>query len=140
MTASQTLLEQLNATAYQVEKVFEGLAEGLYDHRTTTSAMTPAETLEHLAECCVAYLSSLKGEEHQWGTFSIENKSPEVLKATFWKLRSDAAAEAAVQTDDNNIRSAFSFLVLHEAYHVGQMAQMRIACDPDWNPYSIYKM
>lgn len=140
MTAREMLVKNLDTLAYQIEKVYEGLPEGVFGAQLIPVAMSPAEMLEHLAECCVAFLASAEGNTHEWGSFSIEDKSPETMKATFWKLRREAADVAAQTDSDEILAHAYDYLVIHESYHVGQMALLRLTHDSGWDYFSIYRM
>ena len=53
-----------------------------------------------------------------------------------------AARTEAVNTvlESGNFVVGADFIVGHDAYHIGQLAQIRLALNPEWNAYSIYKM
>ena len=99
--------------------------------------MSPRELVEHLCECAVAFNKSAVGEKHEWGTFSVDDKSPANLRAELKRLRAEAVAE--VNGEDEVLKEAFSFLSSHDAYHVGQLCSCRLSLDPNWNAYAIYE-
>jgi hypothetical protein len=138
MTALELTQWQLEHTGRQLEKALEGLNDEGFSHRSSKSAMSPAEVVEHLCECYSAMSKSCDGEEHEWGTFSIEDKSPANLLAQLRLIRSEALAKLANANDDQ-LKSAFLYGTEHDAYHIGQLCTVRIELDPSWNPYSIYE-
>lgn len=137
MTVTDLIKIQLATSGNQLTKVFEGMPENLFEEKLVPSAMSPADTLIHLSECYVASKAAMSGEKHEWGTFTIEDRSPANLLAVHKSLR-DQACEAALAQPDH-VDHAFDFIVLHDCYHIGQMAQFRLANTPDWNPYSLYE-
>lgn len=139
MTGSELIQYQLNDSGKQVFACYEGLAEANWDSPVAEHGMTPRQITIHLAECCVAFLKSTKGEEHNWGSYSTEETSSEGLLKEFTELRAQAVS-AAINGDDEAVKHASDYLVLHETYHVGQLSLYRLKVDPDWNYMSIYGM
>lgn len=137
MTAKELTLWQMEHVGKQVEKAVDGLSDAGWDHKPSPGAMCPREIIEHLCECVVAFDKSTKGEKHDWGNFSIDDKSPANLLSELRRLRS--AALASVTDSDEILREAFLFGSAHDAYHVGQLCAARLDLDPNWNPYSIYE-
>lgn len=140
MKTNEFLSDQFAHIAYQVDKVFEGLKEDHYDFRVSSKAMTPRETLEHLCEVAEACYKENIGEAHEWGTYTIADKSTENLHATYLKLRKRAIDATLASESPDNWKRASAYIVSHEAYHVGQLCLMRMECESEWDPYSIYKM
>ena len=139
MTASELMAFELDQVGNQLNKVFEGIQEGHQDHKVCDKSMTPKETLEHLCECYQAFITESQGGTHDWGSFSIEDKSWENLWSQFTSTRERAVRTAKGSDETRVLRSAFSYMVAHDAYHVGQMAACRIDTDPSWDAYSIYQ-
>ncbi|MFN8221317.1 MAG: hypothetical protein U0S12_14440 [Fimbriimonadales bacterium] len=135
MTIKDHLEHCIDDVGMQLGKVYEGLDEAHYDHRVCPQAMSPREILEHLCECYTAVITETSGGTHEWGSFSIEDKSAANLKAKLSELRGQAK-RAALAASDPKIGHAY--IVSHDAYHVGQMALVRLNTDPNWNPYSLY--
>ena len=101
--------------------------------------MTARETLEHLCEVYQATVTESKGEKHPWGTYSIEDKSWSNLSSTMDRMRAQAVSDVTASEDDAALKSAVQFIVLHDAYHVGQLSLIRLEAEPSWDPYSIYE-
>jgi hypothetical protein len=139
MTASELTRFQLEQTEMQLKACIEPMNDAQLDTRVTPQGMTPRETVEHLCECCEAFLAAEAGQKWSWGTYNLDDKSKEGLSSTFGALRAKVSAAAASSQDDEILKEAFSFLTAHDAYHVGQLALVHMATNPDWDPYSIYK-
>lgn len=135
MTAKELLQHQIDEANYQLGKVFEGVDASL-DFKLTEQSMTPRETAIHLAECYTALAKDLAGEKHEWGTYVPGTKEWPGLWDELQALRS--AAVAAVMAEGGDVMKGHSFIVGHDFYHVGQLCQVRLACDPGWDAYSIY--
>ena len=139
MTVNEFLAEQLADTHLQVTAVYEGLPNADWDKKSNEAAMSPREILGHLTECCHAFLSE-DPNKYEWGTYQIGDKANEDLMAEYNDLRSKCVDKANNATEDEVMRGASNFIALHEAYHVGQLATLRLSLDPEWNAYSIYGM
>ncbi|MFY9233852.1 MAG: hypothetical protein WAO58_05250 [Fimbriimonadaceae bacterium] len=138
MTASELIRHQVDELGYQLSKVFEGIPASGQDFKAIPSAMSPREILAHLCEAYMAFDAHGRGEEFQWGSFKPD-PSWEGLYAQFVAARNTATARAVSSEDEKALKSAHDYLVGHDAYHVGQMASCRIAMDPEWNAYGIYR-
>lgn len=140
MTAEQLIKKQLDHSGFQVEKVFEGLGEEFADKRAADKMMSPRETLEHLAECYVASQKSMAGEKHEWGSYKSQGGNLAELY-TITKAERDRAVASILAGDiEKGAEAATDYLILHDAYHVGQMCTNRLSFDPEWNAYAIYGM
>lgn len=139
MTAVELSRYQFDDQGYQLERCFEGLSEAQMDAKTTEGSMTPRETLEHFCECYTAFLASMKGEKHNWGTYKLADHSTDALLEEFRKLRTQAVEGALSKGDEETLRHAHLFMTAHDAYHVGQLCLLRLQSDPSWDPYSIYR-
>ncbi len=129
----------LDATMKQLKRVLEGLAEQDWDKRSCDAAETPREMVLHLGESYEALLDAVAGREHEWGSFSVPDTGSGALMTAVFHLR-DKACAAALQSSDPEIwQTAIGYLALHDAYHVGQLATLRLTLDPNWNAYSIYE-
>ncbi len=139
MTAKELITAQLDDTKLQVSKVFEGIPEDGWDQSSNPQAMSPRQTLGHLTECCMAMLAE-DPHTYEWGSFDASGLSHQELMAKYNDLRAQCVQKCTESSEDEVINSASNFIALHEAYHVGQLATLRLALDPDWNAYSIYGM
>lgn len=139
MTASELIRHQIDDVGFQLSKVFEGIPASGQDSKAIPSVMSPREMLAHLTEAYLAFDAHGRGEEFQWGSFKPADPSWEGLYAEFEAARNTAAARATSSDDEKTLKSAHDYLVGHDAYHVGQMVSCRIAMDPEWNFYGIYR-
>lgn len=140
MSGNELLTYSIDSVGYQLDKVLEGMPAQAHDKKLWPSAMSPRETLGHLAEAYQAFLAATRSEKYEWGSLQIEDGSWEGMIGVFKDLRSQASRAAADAPDDKAQREAIEYIVVHDAYHVGQLAACRIECEPSWDPYSIYKM
>ena len=138
MLATELLSFQLDNVGNQLQKALDGITDSQCDHKVCSTAMTVRDMLEHLAECYHAMLEEAAGREHEWGNYSIGDKSLDNLMNVVFELR-EQACKAALTGDDARLKSGFSFIVEHDAYHLGQICLVRMETNPEWNPYSLYE-
>ncbi len=138
MTARELLQGQLEETGYQLEACFAGLDGASWDAKDPDTAMSPRETALHLAEAYRAYTTHMDGGKHEWGSYRLEDSSLEGVLANWRKEREEATARALASDTDESYRLAQDYILLHDAYHVGQLATLRIRLG-GWDPYSIYR-
>ena len=138
MDAKELIKFQMEASGKQVDKVLEGLADDKWGVKAGAS-MSASETVAHLAECYVAAQTHLSGGTHEWGSYKAVGETPEELGATMWSERTKAW-EAILGSDADDVgETATQYLLLHDAYHVGQLATLRMGLDSEWDAYSIYE-
>lgn len=101
--------------------------------------MSIRELVEHLCEVYTAVEEQSRGVHHNWGGYSLEDKSWENLTATFTDLRSKAIEIVSTAESEKDFFTATDFMVGHEYYHIGQLASIRLATDPTWDPFCIYR-
>jgi len=138
MDTRDLLKYQLDAIAHQVDKVLEGLEEDKWDGKVREDCMSPRETVIHLTECYIAAKRDLAGEKHEWGSYVAESEDISELLS---KMRSerDSVRDALLNSDsEKSGEVATQYVMLHDAYHVGQLATYRIGADADWDAYAIY--
>ena len=138
MTARELLVKQIEDVSYQLAKVLEGLTEEQLDVKFTPSAMAIREQAEHLCEVYTAVDTVFQGKEHSWGSYTVEDKSWANLTSLLTSLRSKAIEWVTSSEEDKVLLRGAGFIVGHDNYHVGQIASVRIATDPSWDPFSIY--
>lgn len=138
MTTQEFMNYQLNDVGNQLKGVFKDLPADAWDKRSTAEAMTPRETAVHLLECYEAFLVESEGKKHNWGTFKPEQTTSEYLLEEMVSKRGRCMDIAIKSTDPEVIKHASSFIIVHDAYHVGQLATLRLQLG-EWDPYSIYK-
>ncbi len=139
MTANEMVQYEIKHIAGQLRAVSEGMPEAGQDFSFTKEGMTPRQMLEHLCEAYDAVPDVAAGRNHEWGKFEAPDKSWAGLKKTLWDLRRKATEAVKDANNDKLAETAHDYIVVHDAYHVGQMALIRMHVDPDWDPHSIYK-
>lgn len=139
MTITDFVTSQLADTHLQVTKVFEDMPTEAWDKSVTPLSMTPRETMIHLCDCCQAFLSE-DPSAYEWGSFDGDGISNEDIVSKYDELRSKCVDKVNMTGNDEVLKGASAYIALHEAYHVGQMASLRLSVDPNWNAYSIYGM
>ncbi|MCH7903958.1 MAG: DinB family protein [Armatimonadetes bacterium] len=138
MDVREVLKYQMETCAKQVDAAFDSLPDGLWDRKTSEGCMTPGETIHHLAEAYAAARKHMSGEDHEWGSYKLEGSDPsELLQAM--RTERQLAVEAILSGDPEKApEAATQYLMLHDAYHVGQMCALRVREEPTWDAYSIY--
>lgn len=137
MTAKELMEYEVENTGFQLTRCLQDLPADLLDKRLTEKGMSPRETASHLCESYLALDAHNKGRHYEWGSFSAEALAWDRLLAKMFELRKEAAAGTCVDEDDK-LRACHDYIVAHDAYHVGQLCQLRLQFQPDWEPYSIY--
>lgn len=138
MTAQDLLKDQLDDAGYQLDKSLEGMSDHAMDQKATPTAMTPREQVAHLMEAYTAFNTSCEGGKHEWGSYQPSSMQMPALMEEFRSLRGKAVSKA-LEGDEARMKEAHAFIVGHDYYHVGQLCQARLAADPQWDPYSIYR-
>ena len=138
MTANELLNKQLADVSYQLDKVLDGVSESDLDFKICPTAMSIRETVEHLCEVYVVVEKESRGEKHSWGTYAIEDKSWSNLSSEFVRLRKVAVDIVSKAETDKEFETALAYILAHDYYHVGQLASVRLATNPEWDAYSIY--
>lgn len=137
MDAKQLLQHQFDHLAYQLEKVLEGVTEADFDTKPLPALMSIREQIGHLLQVYEATVTLAKGGTYDWSTFT----APDFTELDMYAAVSAARTEAInTVLETGNLVVGADFVVGHDSYHVGQLAQIRLALNPEWNPYSIYKM
>lgn len=140
MTAQEFLIQQIEFTAKQVEKSVAGLDESQFDAKANEHGMTIRDMLEHLCETYTAFLKKSDGQPHEWGSYSLSDKSSTNLISNYRALRTQAAKRIEQGIPDEMLLIAFEFMPQHDSYHIGQICAARFVFDPQFDPYSIYKV
>jgi hypothetical protein len=140
MTTLDLLQKQIDGVGLQISAVFNGLDDSQADIKAAPHMMSPRETSIHLAECYEASEKAARGEEHSWGTYQPAGTGLTELVAEMKSKREAAVQAISGAEPDKAVHAATDYIILHDAYHVGQMCANRLAVDPEWNAYSIYGM
>jgi DinB superfamily len=136
---SALLNEIFEDSRFQLEKVIEGLTEAEVDFKPLPTLMSARETVVHITECCVAAKKHLVGETHDWGTYQPDDTAWHSLTSALWSELSSATESILAAEDEALVIRTLPYLAPHTYYHVGQIAAIRLALNPEWNAYSIYK-
>lgn len=137
MDATELIRWQLDQAGYQVSQVYAGISPEQWDTKPTDEGMSLRESLVHLADCYVAVVAKLGGNEPAWGTTQLPAE-PEAALSEMQALRTAAVSALLESPGDEGLQHATDFIVLHDAYHVGQVALIRMKLG-GWEPYSIYR-
>jgi hypothetical protein len=138
MNTKALILGQFDTMRKQLEAVLEGFPEDAVGRRFPTINLTPLEAVEHLCDTYSAYLS-VDRRSYRWGSYRLSNSDWESVLTEFWSVRGQAREAVRSSNDDAFVALAFDYVMAHDAYHVGQLAACRMACDPEWDPESLYK-
>ena len=138
MDLKDALRYQLESSAHQIDKVLEGLPEDKWEAKMRGDCMSPSEAVAHLTECYIAAQKDLAGVQHEWGSYLPSGDTPEALVAEMREERKKAWDAMVSRGDEESVKAATQYVILHDAYHVGQLAMLRLGLDRDWDPYSIY--
>lgn len=137
MDARELLFYQLEDAGYQLEQVLQDFPEAALDSKMPAGSMTPREVVVHLIEAYIAFDKSTRGEQHDWGSYRVSDCSTQGVMSEFRSTRSTATANLG--SDDQALKNAHAYIVAHDYYHVGQLCAARLAVDPEWDPYAIYR-
>ncbi len=138
MDLKDVMKYQIESSAHQVDKVLEGLTEDQWDAKLREDCMSPKEAVTHLTECYIAAQKDISGQPHEWGSYMPEDDSPSALLKEMQAERQKACDDLIKAGDERAVKAATQFIVLHDAYHVGQLATLRLGLDPEWDAYAIY--
>ncbi len=121
----------------QLEIVMAGMAEETLDHKLHSDGLSPRELYAHLGECLAALRCELQGTKHEWGSYSMKATSVAGQKSEYHDLRRSVLGEAFADGSDRAIELVSGYVVLHDAYHVGQAAAIRAGAE-GWDTGLIY--
>lgn len=139
MTAADLLKDQLDDAGYQLTKVLEDMPEEALDKKLTPDCMSPREQVAHLCEAYEAFRINSAGGKYEWGTYKLDSPDTASLMKEFQSQRQGVVDQALKNPSEETIKHAHAYILGHDFYHVGQMCQARLAVQPDWNPYAIYR-
>ncbi|MCU0317463.1 MAG: hypothetical protein MUC92_12820 [Fimbriimonadaceae bacterium] len=137
MTAKEHNLALFDEVGFQLTQCFANWPEGTWDEKLNEHAFSGREMIAHLLECYEAFLAGSRGEKHEWGTYSAPTDNPAELLALLVSKRAEARAVIEATDSDEVLGLSGSYILLHDAYHVGQLATLRLHLG-GWDPYSIY--
>lgn len=130
-------LHAIETTARQLEACWAGLRPEQWDAAPLPTVLSPRQLAQHLCDAYRGGIAALKGEQYNWGSFALPEGADPVQT---WRSERAAAIEAIREADpEKATHVALEYLALHDAYHVGQLCAVRLAIDPEWDAYLIYK-
>lgn len=136
MDAIAYLHFSLDLLERQLAKCFDGMTEETWDKAITPQGLTPRETVNHLGDCYLNYARIVQKEDVVWDQWRSAGTTGKERWAEVRALRE--AAVTACDGSDSSLELAVYFLLLHDSYHVGQLALARTGADPNWNSGSLY--
>jgi hypothetical protein len=135
VTANELFQFQLDESGKMLQRVFQGLDARSADFETG-GMMSPRKQAAHLIRCYRACQDASQGREPAWETYEVDDSDWQSLLD---QLQTDRLrAVSGVTEDPEKIKSANTFILGHDHYHLGQLCAIRLAIEPDWNPYAIY--
>ena len=138
MTAADLLKDQLDDAGHQLTKVMEGMPDKGLDHKITPDSMSPRDQIAHLCEAYEACKVNGAGGKYEWGTYKAPTEKSELM-SEFDKQRGAAVNQTLSNATPEAIKLASDYILGHDYYHVGQLCLARLAVEPDWNFYTIYR-
>jgi hypothetical protein len=138
MNTRELLQYEIGQVGKQLEACFNGMSEAAFDTKCSENAMTPREIIVHLAEAYLAFMAVARGEKHNWGSFTVEDKTTSNLLSVFRDIRTKAVEMALASDDEAVSKEAYDYIIGHDNYHVGQLVQSRTLVDLDWDTNAIY--
>ena|SRR5687768_9549368 len=127
-----TLTKQCDYVGGQIRAAVKDLSDAGWDTRASTTALTPREIVTHLCDVYGYAAAKARGEEPKWNQYT----QGEDLMADFEKLRAQAIEDCLASADPYEFLT--DYIIVHDAYHVGQLCTARLLAEPDWDPYAIY--
>lgn len=125
------LRRQCDYVGGQVRAAVGDMKESTWDSRSTANGMTPRETLVHLCDVYQFVAEKARGGDPQWNQYHGEG-----LLVDFDRRRGEAVEACLASEDAYELLT--DYIIVHDAYHVGQLCYVRCACEPEWDAYSIY--
>lgn len=137
MDSYDLIRHQTDTSLKQLKACLKDLPNEAGSIKLTDQGMTIEDIIQHLGDCYTAILQGTDG--YDWGSFQsakgeLAEKSEEILG-----LRAKALDKLFADPDQIDYPKVTDFIVLHDAYHVGQLVLCRLIAEPGWNHYSIYE-
>lgn len=125
------LRHQSDYVGNQVRACVHGMEKATWDARLAANGMTARETMAHLCDVYQYVAEKAKGGEPRWNQYLGDGSLDD-----FDRLR--AQAVDACLASDSASELLTDYIIVHDAYHVGQLCWIRRACEPEWDVYAIY--
>jgi uncharacterized damage-inducible protein DinB len=121
-----------------LNRVIDGFPDSAWDSRLTPSSKSAKVILGHLTMVYAAYIALLETGHVDWARYDPAEKSVDELIADLRETRRFAVDEANGSEMPLIHRGALEYVVMHEMYHIGQLALLRSEAQPEWNAEAIF--
>jgi len=139
MTATDLLQSAGDGNAKMLAIALTGIAPEHVDQRAHSTMMSFREHVNHISECAFVVIKMGRGEEHTFGTFSSDHPEFSAMIQEMFALRKQVLDAAVSSGADQDITTAWNYIIEHEMYHIGQIAATRQALEPAWSSHSLYQ-
>lgn len=130
----------IEAALTDVGQQLTQVASGLdLDAQPIPAMMSGREMFGHLYECYVAGLADANGQKHPWGAYVIPDEVSANPVGAAMAKRAEVVAELLARETPEATLALVNYVILHDAYHVGQLCTLRLTLDENWDNYSIYQ-
>ncbi|MBX3111346.1 MAG: hypothetical protein KF857_04990 [Fimbriimonadaceae bacterium] len=137
MDAQELCRSQCDSVGAQLDRAFADLPAAARATKLYPDAFSPGELPVHLAECAVALETALAGEKYAWGSYVPTATDFDGQMAEYKALRARALDKGFALGTDEALKLVTSYIVLHDAYHVGQLCALRTQVE-GWDSEKIY--
>lgn len=137
--AADSYAYSIDDVGFQIETSLGSVSDEHLDTKALPTLMSARETMLHLYEVYEAFLTEAAGGKHEWGAYEVPADIQADIRSQWIAHRRKAVEVALASDDEKTEKLAMAFIVIHDAYHVGQVCANRIALEPDFNPYMIYR-
>jgi uncharacterized damage-inducible protein DinB len=139
MSLHESTLAGLKESGKQLGRSLEGVPEDAWNKKPLATTMSLREQVVHLCHAYTAVMEHLKNGSFDWSApFTIPNINDEGLPG-YLEIERQRAVDGLTQSAEPQDEMALDYIVIHDAYHVGQIAVLRHAIDPEFDSYSLYK-
>lgn len=135
MTAVELIQQQLATNERMLAVVLADLPDEALGWRLSETRLSIRETMVHLAETVLATRAHREGHSYRWGTHESSATTAEELLAE-WKAGRDPMLTELTAGED--LETISNYFVLHEAYHIGQLAATREEAQAGWSSFALY--
>ena len=115
-----------------------GVPESIVNEKVHPSMRSIREQVIHLTECYLATMAAVNGAEYSWGAYQPGDVTFADLEADRKRLRSEAVDMLLTTGEEEDLRHGLNYIILHDQYHIGQIASTRQVFEPEWSSYVLY--
>lgn len=136
--ANPILSHVLAASGNTLHRVLDHFPDSAWGTTLTPTSKTAQEIVGHLTSVYAAYIALLETGRVDWNRYDPAGKSPGELVAELRDIRHYAVEQANGSEMPLIHRGALEYIVMHEMYHVGQLALIRSETEPQWDAEAIF--